>query len=151
MTATTTAPTIHDSLSAIIENGKPGDVFHDLPSGKDRSVETYIMATRRVVGEGEGTLHSPGEIVGTFFEIRTSHYGRAELWGRPEYMYRSIVTEDAVASTEPGGMFVRRVFSVGAKQSLAQEDVPAKRYGKARLLTLHRAALAAEGITTEGV
>lgn len=151
MTATTEAPTIHRNLGELIELGKPGDVCHDLPSGTDRSVETFVMVSRRVVGPGEGLAHPEGSIVGTFNEVRTTHHGRAELWGRPEYTYRSIATDAVEASTEPGGMFVRRVFSVGHKQFLAAPDTPAKRYGRAKLIALHRTALEREGITTEGL
>lgn len=151
MTTATTAPTIHDSLGSIIEHGKPGDVFHDLPSGSDRSVSTFVMTSRRVVGDDENSAHRAGDIVGLFHEVHTTHYGRSELYGRPQYIYRSITTPESEAATEPGGMFVRRVFSVGAEQYRAAPDVPAKRYGKAKLLSIHREALAAEGITTEGV
>lgn len=146
----TSTPTIHESMGSIIEHGKPGDVYHDLPTGGDRSVETFVMLSRRVVGPGEKLAHPEGDIVGTFKEISTRHHGRSELAGRLQYAYRSAVTEDAEASTEPGGMFIRRVFSVGQSRYRAVPDVPAKRYGKAKLLSIHREALVAEGVTTEG-
>lgn len=150
-TVTVNETTIHDTLGSIIEHGKPGDVYHDLPTGSDRSIETFVMLSRHVVGETEKLAHPAGRIVGTFKEISTRCHGRSELAGRLQYAYRSAVTESAEASTEPGGMFIRRVFSVGQSRYLAVPDVPAKRYGKTKLLSIHREALVAEGVTTEGV
>lgn len=131
----------HESLTSIILEGKPGDWFHDLPEGKDRSVETFILRSSEVLQSGidEGSTRA-------FFEkIRTRHHGKAELYGHPEYQYRTTQTTHQ-AETEEDSVFIRHVFSMGEPVRAVGPPEEAKRYSRPKLLTLHQARLAALGL-----
>lgn len=136
-----------NSMSDFILRGETGDVFHEIG---ERSATTHVFQSSRVEHE-EGKRNSVGDTVALFTEVRTTHYGKAELAGRPSYIYRSVEVEDQEAATVEGGNFITRVLSMGATAYRLGDDVPAKRFGKKRLMTLHREALEMGGYPTDGL
>lgn len=139
---------VFNNFSEFILQGKTGDMHHSL---SERSISTCIMQSTRVAESGDGA-HSEGDTIATMTEVTTRHWGRSELAGRPEYMYRSVINDNADASTCEGGNFIRRTVSVGRGQlHLATADVPAKRYGLRKLMLTHIASLESNGYSTEGL
>lgn len=135
-----------NNMSDFILRGETGDTFHEVG---ERSATTYVFQSSRVEDE-EGKRNSVGDTVALFTEIRTTHYGRT-FGPAPSYVYRSVEVEDQEAATVEGGHFITRVLSMGATAYRLGEDVPAKRFGKKRLMTLHREALEMGGYPTDGL
>ncbi len=131
--------TEYPTLSQLILEGQPGDYFHDMPTGPDRSISTYVLRKSFVVEE-DYAVHDKGSTVGYFDQLTTRHHGKSELYGRPSYMYVTTVGEHE-AATEQNSVFVRHLFSMGTPVDVI-DSAPAKRYGRKRMLDLHDANLA---------
>lgn len=133
-------PKKHESLPSLILTGSPGDWYHDLPEKGDRSVETLILRHTEIIEDGP----DEGATRAHFEQIRTRHHGRAELYGYPEYQYRTTQTAHS-AETEEGSPFIRHIFSMGGQVRAVGPRIEAKRYSRPKLLEIHQRGLEALG------
>lgn len=137
---------VFNNMTDIILRGETGDTFHQIG---ERSVTTYVLQSSRVEHE-EGKRNSVGVTVALFTEIRTTHYGRT-FGPAPSYVYRSVEVADQEAATVEGGNFITHGQRAGSTVYRVGEDVPAKRFSKKKLMTLHREALGEFRVSTEGL
>lgn len=136
----------HETLSSLILTGEPGDWYHDMPRKGERCVETYILRYRQVIDFGLDA----GVVRGHFENIRTWHYGKAELAGRPEYQDRTTWFPHR-AETREGSPFVRHHFDMSGGVRAVGPATDAKRYNRTKILQIHQRALKALGYDLPGV
>lgn len=139
-----TAPRKFDSFADLILHGELGDFHHDLPKDKERSVTTYVLRDKKLVTDPK-SAHTVGSTAALFYELRTQHHGKSELYGRMSYCYTTIDGEHE-AATEPDSIFVRHLFSMSnTDHRVLTRKEEAKRYGRKKLLEIHAEELAANG------
>lgn len=123
--STTTLPTTWADAQAL----EPDTTFD---AGKRRVTTEWMLASREIEHRGRLAVEC---IVIT---LTTHHYGKAEYAGRPDRVYRSVLTWE---KRTRDGMWVTTSFGVYSQQSavVLQEDAP--RYSAGQIQRHHLAAL----------
>ena len=126
-----------ESLGRFLESAEPGDRFTET---QERAIKTHVFLAR-TDSDATGGRDMQGGIVET---VTTRHYGRCDMWGEPEYQYRSATAIAPMHTSASGGCrSVMYKLSVGGKgrRVLLAKIENEKRYSAKKIGQIHEAAV----------
>lgn len=129
------------SLTDFVLTAAPGDVFTET---KNRSTSTYTaLATEGVT---DSLMERCDKVISVDI-VTTSHYGRAEYVGRPDYCYltyRTVSEPIGVTRFETGGSSVTRRYALQHSNQYLMGREDAKRFSAKTMAAIHAGYTAAQ-------